>query len=521
MKLKSIFKLIPIAGVVVTMGLTSCVDDLNVTPIDPNLSMEFKQDEVFAKIYATMALTGQKGPDGNGDVAGIDEGTSGFYRLIWNLNELPTDEALCAWGDVGIPELNFANWSSSHDQIKGMYYRLYFDINLTNHFIEKIEGQNDEKSVKQRAEARFIRALNYYYLLDFYGNVPFTERVSPNNPHQISRADLFSYIENELKEIEADMYSPKQSPYGRADQVANWLLMSRLLLNAEVYTGSPRWNDAAIYAKKVIDSPYKLIDNYKYLFMGDNDGSSVNDAKDEIILPIAVHHSQTRSWTTAFFLLASTHMSDMLEWGIDDGWAGNRARATLVSKFFENGVPGSADLSDLSKVEDERAMFFGKDRQLEIDDVSNFAQGFSVAKFSNLRADGATPSDPKNPDMDIPFLRTAEAYLTYAEATLRAGGSTTEALWAVNEIRDRSNARTLKSVSIDDILDEKAREFFFEGQRRTDLIRYGYFGGNSSYSYDWKGGSKFGAGFRDIYNLYPIPSSDLNANPNLTQNPGY
>ena len=96
MKLKNIYKIFPVAGLVLSLGLTSCVDDLNVTPIDPNLSLEFKQDEIFAKLYATMALTGQKGPDGNGDVAGIDEGTSGFYRLIWNMNELPTDEALCA-----------------------------------------------------------------------------------------------------------------------------------------------------------------------------------------------------------------------------------------------------------------------------------------------------------------------------------------------------------------------------------------------------------------------------------------
>ena len=520
MKLKNIYKVFPVAGLVLSLGLTSCVDDLNVTPIDPNLSLEFKQDEVFTKIYATMALTGQKGPNDMGDVAGIDEGTSGFYRLIWNLNELTTDEALCAWGDPGIPELNFARWSSSHDQIKGMYYRLYFDINLTNHFLEKIEGLNDEKTVKQRAEARFIRALNYYYLLDFYGNVAFTERVSPNLPPRIERKDLFAYIESELNEIEGDMYDAKQAPYGRADKAANWLLMSRLLLNAEVYTGSPRWNDAATYSKKIIDSPYSMIDNYKYLFMGDNDGSAVNNSKDEIILPISVHYSMTRSWTTGFFLLASTHMSDMPAWGIDDGWAGNRARSSLVNKFFETGIPGNADLSDLSTLEDERAMFFAKDRTLEIENVNVFEQGFSVSKFSNLRADGEKPNDNKSPDMDVPFLRTAEAYLNYAEASMRSGNSG-EALWAVNQIRERAGARTYSVVSLDDILDEKAREFYFEGHRRTDLIRYGYFGGSSAYTYDWKGGSKYGSNFRDIYNLYPIPDSDLNANHNLIQNPGY
>jgi hypothetical protein len=134
--------------------------------------MEFNQNEVFTKIYATLGLTGQEGPAGSGDVDGIDEGTSDFVRLIWNLNELPTDEAHCNWGDVGIPELNYGAWGASHSQITGLYYRLFFDVTLCNFFLEQTEGKTDAESVAQRAEARFIRALNYYYLIDMFGNVP-------------------------------------------------------------------------------------------------------------------------------------------------------------------------------------------------------------------------------------------------------------------------------------------------------------------------------------------------------------
>ena len=184
--LKSI---IPAASLCLTLGLSSCIGDLDVTPIDPSVTQTFYQDEVFYKIYATMGLTGQTGPDGNGDVDGIDEGTSGFVRLIWNLNELSTDEAICSWGDPGIPEMNFMRWSSSHDQIKGLYGRLNFDVTLCNNFLEQTEGMTDEKTVRQRAEARFMRALNYYYLMDFFGNVPFTTVVSNTPPQQISRAD--------------------------------------------------------------------------------------------------------------------------------------------------------------------------------------------------------------------------------------------------------------------------------------------------------------------------------------------
>lgn len=510
-------------SVMFVLGLsTSCIGDLDVKPIDPSVTQAFDQDGVFAKIYATMALTGQEGPAGRGDVDGIDEGTSAFVRLIWNLNELTTDEAICSWGDAGIPEMNFNRWSASHDQITGLYGRLNFNVTLCNHFLEQTNGMTDEKTVKQRAEARFMRALNFYLLMDFFGNVPFTEVVALEAPKQIKRADLFAYVEKELTEIEADMYEPKAAPYYRADKVANWLLKSRLYLNAQVYTGKAKWSEAASYAKKVMDSPYKLNAEYTHLFMGDNNGSGVNKAPQEIILPIAADGIKTRSWGSSLFLIASTRTSGMPNWGSTEGWGGNRARAALVKKFFPDGtIPSNAMTTpQTTGAADKRALFFIGERTLEIEQVEIFKQGYSVMKFNNARADGASPSDTQFPDMDVPFFRAAEAYLTFAEATLRAGGNSNDALVAVNAIRARSNAPAFTSIDLNRVLDEKAREFYFEGQRRTDLIRYGFYGGGD-YNWDWKGGSPSGTKFSEIYNLYPIPSTDMNSNPNLEQNPGY
>lgn len=506
----------------ITGSFSSCIDDLNVTPIDPSVTQSFNQDGVFAKIYASLALTGQTGPDGNGDVDGIDEGTSAFVRLIWNLNELTTDEAICSWGDPGIPEMNFNRWSSSHDQVTGLYGRLNFNVTLCNHFLEQTDGFDDDKSVKQRAEARFMRALNLYYLMDFFGNVPFTEVVATEAPEQISRADLFNYIEKELTEIEADMYEPKAAPYYRVDKAANWLLKSRLYLNAEVYTGTAKWDEAATYAKKVMDSAYELNDEYTHLFMGDNNGSGVNKAPQEIILPIASDGIKTKSWGSSLFLIASTRTSGMPNWGSTEGWGGNRARAALVKKFFPDGnIPANAMLTpSTTGAADKRALFFIDERTLEINNVEIFKEGYSVMKFSNVRADGNNPNDTQFPDMDVPLMRAAEAYLTYAEAILRSGGNANDALVAVNTIRSRANATALSSVTLDRVLDEKAREFYFEGHRRTDLIRYGYYGGGD-YNWDWKGGSAGGTKFSAIYNLFPIPSTDMNSNDNLVQNPGY
>jgi hypothetical protein len=398
---------------------------------------------------------------------------------------------------------------------------LNFDVTLCNYFIEQTEGATDDKTVKQRAEARFIRALNFYYLIDLFGNVPFTEVVTIELPEQISRAKLFAYIETELKAIENDLFEPRQAPFGRADKVAAWFLLSRLYLNAEVYTGTARWADAASYAKKVMDSNYQLCSNYKWLFMADNDENA--DAMREIILPIRQDGIDIRSWGGSQYLIASTHTDGMTSWGSSEGWGGVRARKALADKFFpnENAPLNGVETNMVSVAGDDRALFFaGGDRTVEISSVATFKEGLSVAKWSNNRSDGKIPHDPMYIDTDIPLFRLAEAYLTYAEATLRSGGSTPDALNAVNELRRRAHASELATISTDMILNEKAREMYFEGQRRTDLIRYGYFTSNK-YLWDWKGGQASGTSVSSFYNLYPIPVSDIIVNNNLTQNPGY
>ncbi|MGL5958065.1 MAG: RagB/SusD family nutrient uptake outer membrane protein, partial [Phocaeicola sp.] len=174
MKIRTLKSFIPTAAFALTLSFSSCIGDLNVDPtIDASTSMEFNRNQVFTKIYANMALTGQKGPDGSGDIADIDEGTSAFIRQLWNANQLPTDEAICCWGDAGIPEYNSGSWDASHGMVSALYYRLYFGITLANFFLEKTEGDTTADGPILRAEARFLRALYYYYAMDLFGNIPF------------------------------------------------------------------------------------------------------------------------------------------------------------------------------------------------------------------------------------------------------------------------------------------------------------------------------------------------------------
>jgi hypothetical protein len=514
-----------ISLILLGIGLNSCVQDLDIQPIDPSTVQTFNEPEVFAKVYAAWALTGQQGAAGNNDIDIDDEGRFSLYRTLWVTQQLPTDETICAWGDIEVVTLNRSSFTSTNPALKGLYARLYFVVTIANHYLMQTNGSNDAELMKKRAEVRYLRALAYYYLMDVFGNVPFTTEVSSTAPPQIKRSDLFAWIETELKEIEPDMYEPKTAPYYRLDKAAVWLLLSRIYLNAEVYTGTARWNDASIYAKRVIDSEYTLASKYKYLFMADNagsiDGSSVNDAPNEIIYPIAADGIRTKNWGSTIFLINSTRTDGMPTWGTTGGWGGNRARASLVRKFFPNGnVPESTDLT--VEANDDRALLFSAGRTLQISDVTKFKEGISVQKFWNIRADGGTTSDIEFPDTDIPFMRAAEAYLTYAESVVRGASpiSGYSALQAINKLRERAGANQLTTVDKDVILDEWSREFYFEGRRRTDLIRYGYFTGNN-YNWDWKGGVANGTSLPSYLNLMPLPADDLNANSNLTQNPGY
>ena len=371
-----------------------------------------------------------------------------------------------------------------------MFNRLYIQIAQCNNFLIQTEGKDDEESLTQRAEVRFIRALDYYYLIDLYGNVPFVDEntgIGTYVPERITRANLYTYIEKELKEIEPQMKAPRANVYGRADQAAVWMLLSRLYLNAEVYTGIPQWSTAAEYAKKVMDAGFSLAPNYGDNFLADNNTSP------EMILPICYDGVQTRSWSGLFFI----------------------ASMALVKKFASDG--------DLSKTADTRASFWTTDRTFEINKPTEFTEGYSVTKFKNITKSGQIGHDPNQqfPDMDFPLFRLAEANLTFAEATLRAGGDKQAALSAINQLRKRAKATeiTATDLTLDFVLDEKAREFYFEAQRRTDLIRYNKF--TSNYTWDWKGETAGGTSISSPFSLLPIPSTQLVANSNLKQNPGY
>jgi len=530
-----------IAIILMTGGLASCVDDLNTIPLDEEeLVSEVvfgselgSYQELLAKIYAGLAVSGNSGGDGDPDVAGVDGGSqASFLRGLWNLQQLPTDEAHCAWNDVGIPDLNYITWTSSNVFIKGFYYRLYYQINLANALLretseEKLSSrgvsQADQDKIKAfRAEARFHRALAYYYLLDMFRNVPFVNEESPVGstlPPQIMAADLFDYIEKELTECEADMLDPfvgyNATNYGRAHKAANWALLSRLYLNAETYIGVKKYTESITNSKKVMAVNFQLDPVYANIFKADNHNSP------EMIFPVRYDGADTQTWGGMTFLLSAMEPSDLqAEVNAVGAWQGNRATKAILNTFereYQHEMDNRFSMIRIDYTEN-----------VEIVDPSLFTDnGIPVVKYYNRNSDGTLP--PSNiAYTDFPLFRLGEIYLNYAEAVLRGGtgGDAATALQLVNNLRQRgyngSSSATLSAgeLTLDYILDERGREFFYEGQRRTDLIRYGKLTG-SSYLWPWKGNVADGRSVADYFNVYPIPADDLGANENLVQNSGY
>ncbi len=520
---------------------TSCVKDLDVQPIDPNvntLNNVFKDQTAYkralAKVYASFAISGQTGGGGgNPDISGIDENFGNYLRQYWDLQELPTDEAIMAWDDATIKDFHWQTWAPNDVFLTALYSRIFYTVTIANEFIRNVDNNigsasgtmaNDMKAFK--AEARFLRALAYWHAIDMFGNVPFiTEADLPGAffPRRITRTELFSYIESELKAIENDLVPARQNEYARADRGADWFLLAELYMNAKVYTGTDRYTDAITYLNKIFQAGYTLDPNYQRLFDADNNLSP------EIIFPIAFDGQNIQQYGGMTFLLHASNGGGMPLAGIDGGWGGIRTIKDFVAKF--NIAESNFNSTTQYQSADKRGMFFfdNSSWQWDITNVGTFTQGIGVTKFKNVTASGGPAPDAHATfvSTDFPMFRLADAYLLYAEAVVRggAGGDMNTAVNYVNAIRQRAYGNNSGNISAADLnlnflLDERGRELYWEGHRRTDLIRFGQFT-NGTYIWEWKGGVKNGIQTGSYRDLYPIPINDLNANPNLKQNPGY
>ena len=530
--MKKYIKISVVAVVSIIMSLTSCIKDLDTVPLDKDVITSAKvyqsaanYKRVLAKVYAGLAVSGQEGPHGNNDLLGLDEGFGQYHRAYWYAQEFPTDEAIISWNDGNLRDYQEMDWSPSNEFITNMYSRIFYQISICNEFIrECAESKLDDRGFSDteketirgyKAEARLMRALAYYHALDMFGNVPFVteeDGVGSFLPEQISRADLYDYIEGELLEIQDELPAAMTNEYGRFDQAAAWMLLAKLYLNAEVYTGTANYDGVITYCQNIINAGFTLHPSYPELFLADN------NLCDGVIFAIPQDGQSIKTWGGTCFLVNAVVGGTIVpaDFGVSGAWNGLRTLREFVAVF-----------PDITGATDKRAMIWTDGQSLDIDDQFEPSEGYRLTKWKNITSTGATGSDLTHPDTDIPFFRLADAYLMYAEAHLRGAtnSSASSALDYVNLVRNRAyegatGEITAGQLTLSWMIDERGREFHYEGQRRTDLIRFGLFTGGQ-YLWQFKGGAKDGIATDDKYNLFPIPDADRGANPNLEQNPGY
>ena len=524
--------LFKITYIIILAGAVSCTDlDLepkNLTTADKVFEDPSQYRSFLAKLYAGLAVSGQQGPSGQGDIQGIDEGFSQYLRGYWKAQELPTDEAVTRWGDEGIRDFHDHNWTGSNQFTEAFYARIFFQIGLANQFLrETTDDKLSERGVGAdlradiqsfRAEARFLRALSYWHGLDLFRNIPFftdADDLTTEPPEQADPQTVFDFIESELLAIENELPDPRSNEYGRVDRAAAWVLLSKLYLNAEVYLGEAKYTECLTFCNRVIDAnAYELTPAYNHLFLADNHTST------EIIFTVPFDGEATRSFGGMTFL---THMPvggsmDAEEFGIDGGWAGMRTTSALVDLF-----------PDDSGTEDKRSGLFwtdGQTKEITEEGFLDFTNGIGVVKYRNVTSTGQRGVNAAHPDTDFAFFRLADVYLMYAESGLRGGtgGDLNTALNLVNRIRERAYEGTGGNITsgeltLDFILDERGRELYWECYRRTDLIRFNQFSENGLWPF--KGGAPNGVTTDKFRDIYPIPSSELIANTKLQQNDGY
>ena len=549
---------------VVALGMASCVQDLNTTPIDKHSTTGFNQDALFTKIYATLATTGQQGPAGSADVAGADEGVSGFYRVMWELNEFPTDEGWWIWGDPGVGEARTMEWNGDNALVKMLYDRFIIVIMYCNHFIYNAAlDVSDAKGQQQLAEVRFIRALNYWYMLDMFKYSPYLDEQKKQEmtlkgqtyyPEFKSRPELYDWLQRELRVLVGDTIDaageyPAQVELPdnrlqlyRIDKTAAWLLLARLYLNAEVYTGTPQWAKAKDAADHAISGPYSLYTQekmcpdgtrfsaYQQLFMGDND---VNGAQKEAVLLIYQDGNYCQSYCGSPFVIASNRDVGMTPWGCSMSWKCFRSSPELVYKFVNQNVAESMKFNEYEmpiQVGDDRAIFCSYVEgntykwKLTGGSASDFYACWACPKFTAVysTADSlgqVSGSHSEWADTDIPFMRIAEAYLTKAEAMFRLGDVNGAKTLIDNSIRARAKAVPLDNLTEAKLCDEWCREFWGEGRRRTDLVRFNRFAGpkadENSYQWEGRAGATSYKSMEEKWNWFPIPSDDKRVNPNF------
>ncbi len=504
-----------------SLGATSCVDDLELSPKNPSNITDLRSGEQyyqnFAQVYSGLVIAGV---NNHSDISVDDPGAGVYTRQLWNLQELCTDEAIIGknWNDAGLNELNFVTWSADNHWLYECMSRFTFQIGICNEFLRKIDNAANVENplsakeiAEMKSEIRVLRALSYYHMMDIFGRGPWStenDKVGVTPP-TLTRQEMFPLVVDELLDAIPGVRPAAQQTYGRVSREAAYMLLAKLYLNAEVYTGTAMWNECAAACQEILKTINTLAPEYKYLFCGSNDKYVGNG---EILWGIPQDNSNLQTYGGTTYLGIGAWNPSIPEdiyhslGSTAAGWGGPRIRPELADAF------GSSD---------SRYLIYEGSFSKALTDIGDWGLtgcGYMCVKYVYTNEDdyyntqGILYNTFNN--ADFPLFRLADTFLMLAECQLN--GVECNGKFYFDQVRARANQSSIDLTAYN-LLQERQRELFWEGHRRSDLIRFGQFTGND-YLWSWKGGVQQGQSIADTRNVYAIP---VNYTSTLGQNPGY
>jgi starch-binding outer membrane protein, SusD/RagB family len=481
----------------------------------------------------------------------------GNYSLDYHfMQSISTDESILParggnWFDnQNYRMLHYHNWTKDHGFTNATWNWLSVTIGTTNQAMSILEktmpaGASKESSL---AELRMVRAIAYFMMMDLYGNVPIVTTYGDFNPKtNAPRKEVFEFVESEIKASLPNLSrATGVATYGRANKYTAFALLAKMYLNAEVYTGTQRYNDCIAAADSVINSGlYAIEPRNSYLRMFyPNNGPQMKEFIFAIPYDPAMnalpgtngfqYHARydvPRSMRARFSLpfTPSSARSTLPEFyanfndpgdirnqqwltGLQYNYNGTPVTVTTTKKGYDQfytGSDGSAPFTYQVELTPNIVL-----RQSEAAfDLGNDEIAWNMG-YRNIKFYPDSTSINRNQNNDVPFLRYSDVILMKAEAILRGGTPTLghTALSLVNAVRsNRTTSPAWSSVTLEDIYAERARELAFEAWRRNDMIRFGKYEGAWGFKTD-----------ADINKrIFPIPTHAMMVNPALKQNPGY
>ena len=492
--------------------------------------------------------------------------SSKYAIEYFRMQELTTDELIIPARDGNYDDggqsrqHHHHTYTKDHTNVKDVWEWGFGGINTCNRVINIVNQSptpaNDSTKLAALAELKTMRSLFNFYMMDLYGNIPIIDSFPVNGlPATKTRAQVFASIETTLKSVINNLpektAANATATYGHPTKGMAFALLAKMYINAEVYTGTQRYNDAVAMCDSVIaGKAYDLDASQATVFAPDN-GPAVKETifavpYDALLIP---GQQFTRHGIMAYLYPKygvpsnlSISMSTTPNFFDKFNLPGDERTATwLVGKQYNNdGSPFTLTL----KTKTLDASYPGVDKdtvwQLTItkDLIMTGKKPFDLgndylARCMGVRSikiypDKNTTAATRNSSNDMPVFRLSDIYLMKAEAILRGAAATTvngelqTPLLLVNKIRTRVKAQLAVSIDLPALLDERGREFYWETWRRNDLIRFGQYETEYPIPGDVAmAGYTPGMDKSPTKRIFPIPASELQLNPKLVQNPGY